>query len=88
MEIPDSLDRRLTLFRKTGRIFLGDAELFIDSWPQVMIGQGVMPQEYHAVVDTMDEEELRSFLTQIKSNIDNTVSRMPLHSEYLQKFCQ
>jgi len=88
MEIPDSLDQRLTLFRKTGRLFLGDAELFVDSWPQVMIGQGVMPEEYHAVVDTMDVEELKSFLHQIKSNIDNTVSRMPRHSDYLQQFCQ
>jgi tryptophan halogenase len=87
MEVPDSLDRRLTLFRQTGRLFLGDAELFVDSWPQVMIGQGVMPQEYHAVVDTMDEDELRSFLGQIKSNIDNTVAKMPRHSDYLQKFC-
>ena len=88
MEIPASLEKRLTLFRETGRIFLGDAELFVDSWPQVMIGQGVMPKEYHAVVDTMDEEELRSFLRQIKSNIDDTVGKMPRHSDYLQQFCQ
>ena len=88
MEIPDSLDRRLTLFRETGRLFLGDAELFVDSWPQVMIGQGVMPAEYHAVVDTMDESELKSFLHQIKSNIDNTVERMPTHADYLRQFCQ
>src|SRR5210317_632865 len=88
MEIPDSLDKRLTLFRKTGRLFLGDAELFVDSWPQVMIGQGVMPEEYHAVVDTMDEDELKSFLRQIKSNVDNTVGKMPKHSDYLQNICQ
>ncbi len=88
MDIPESLERRLKLFRETGRLFLGDAELFVDSWPQVMIGQGVMPEEYHAVVDTMDEDELKSFLRQIKSNIDNTVDKMPRHSDYLQKFCQ
>jgi tryptophan halogenase len=88
MEIPESLDRRLTLFRKTGRLFLGDAELFVDSWPQVMIGQGVLPEEYHAVVDTMDEDELKSFLRQIKSNIDNTVNSMPRHADYLQQFCR
>ena len=88
MEIPKSLDQRLTLFRETGRLFLGDAELFVDSWPQVMIGQGVLPQEYHAVVDTMDEDELKSFLLQIRSNIDNTVTKMPSHSEYIEKYCK
>ena len=41
-----------------------------------------------AVVDTMDEDELKSFLRQIKSNIDNTVAKMPQHSDYLQKICQ
>lgn len=88
MEIPESLARRLKLFKETGRLFLADNELFTDSWLQVMIGQGVLPQAYHAVVDTMDEDELKSFLAQIKSTIDKKVEQMPRHSDYLEKFCQ
>ena len=88
MEIPESLAHRLKLFRETGRIFLGNYELFIDSWLQVMIGQGVTPVAYHAVVDTMEADELKRFLSQIKSKIDNTVEKMPRHREYLEKFCR
>ena len=86
MEIPDSLAHRLKLFRESGRLFLGDYELFVDSWLQVMIGQGLLPEEYHTVVDSMDQGELLQFLTKIKSNIDGTVERMPLHEDYLAKF--
>jgi tryptophan halogenase len=88
MEIPESLARRLELFRETGRLFLGNYELFIDSWLQVMIGQGVIPQEYHAVVDNMSDAQLADFLGQITAGIDATVEKMPLHSDYLQQFCR
>lgn len=88
MEIPESLASRLKLFRETGRLFLENYELFIDSWLQVMIGQGVLPQEYHAIVDTMDERELAGFLGKIRSNIDATVAKMPDHEDYLKKYCQ
>ena len=88
MEVPESLARRLALFEQTGRLFLADNELFTDSWLQVMIGQGIVPQAYHAVVDTMAEDELKSFLSQIKSNIDKTVEQMPMHADYLETFCR
>ena len=88
MEIPDSLARRLKIFKEGGRLFIADGELFVDSWLQVMIGQGIIPQAYHAVVDTMDEAELKSFLSQIKSSIDKTVDNMPGHSDYLDKYCK
>lgn len=87
MEVPESLARRLALFKETGRLFLADNELFTDSWLQVMIGQGILPQAYHAVVDTMDDSELKSFLSKIKSSIDKTVEQMPTHADYLENFC-
>ena len=88
MEVPDSLAKRLKLFRETGRLFLENYELFIDSWLQVMIGQGVVPQEYHAIVDMMDDKKLNGFLSKIRSNIDATVAKMPSHQDYLEKYCQ
>jgi tryptophan 7-halogenase len=88
MEIPESLVARLKLFRETGRLFLENYELFIDSWLQVMIGQGVVPQEYHAIVDAMEEQELKGFLGKIRSDIDATVAKMPSHQDYLEKYCR
>ena len=83
MEVPDSLQHRIEIFKDTGHVFRNAAELFDDSWQQVMIGQGLMPDRYHALVDTMSVKELTEFLAHIKSNVDGTVNGLPKHSDYL-----
>lgn len=88
MDVPASLRHRIDLFVKTGRIFREGSELFDDSWQQVMIGQGLMPQSYHPIVDTMSRDELEALLTQITSQIRRTVEKLPPHEEYLKRFCQ
>ena len=89
MEIPDSLAHRIRLFRETGRVFRLEGELFAEnSWIQVMLGQGIVPEQYHPVVDVMDDEELKSFLDQIKSNVDKTVSQLPTHDAYVRDYCK
>jgi len=86
MDIPDTLAHRIKLFKETGRVFREGSELFDDSWQQVMIGQGLMPESYHPIVDTMSKEELKNFLGQIKSNIERTVTKLPLHKDYVDHF--
>ncbi len=86
MEIPETLEHRIRIFIETGHVFREAAELFDDSWQQVMIGQGLMPERYHALVDTMSEQELSDFLQQVKGQVDRTVSGLPSHVDYLAKF--
>ena len=43
-------------------------------------------QRYHALVDTMSEQELSDFLQQVKGQVDRTVSGLPSHVDYLAKF--
>src|SRR5688500_6119851 len=58
MEIPATLRHRINLFRETGRVFRVPNELFAEnSWIQVMLGQGIMPEQHHQVADLMDDEE-------------------------------
>ncbi|MDH3552505.1 MAG: tryptophan 7-halogenase, partial [Gammaproteobacteria bacterium] len=84
MEIPESLAHRIELFKRTGRVFRLANELFAEnSWLQVMLGQGIVPEQYHPVVDVMDYEELDRFLKQIKTHVDTTVSQLPDHSAYV-----
>jgi tryptophan halogenase len=88
MEIPDSLAHRIRLFRETGRVFRLEGELFAEnSWIQVMLGQGILPEQYHPVVDVMDDEELSRFLGEIKSNVAKTVSQLPDHEAYVEQYC-
>lgn len=86
MDIPESLAHRIELFEKTARVFREGNELFDDSWQQVMIGQGLIPQSYHPMVDTMSKGELRAFLSQIQENIARTIQGLPSHHDYLAHY--
>lgn len=88
MDIPGSLARRMELFRRTGKIFREQDELFTEiAWQQVMIGQGLMPEDYHPLVDALSEAELDEFLDGVRKIIDETVHGLPDHEQYLQHFC-
>lgn len=89
MEVPESLARKIELFRQCGRIFREDVDLFHEnSWVQVMMGQGVVPQQYHPIVNMMPRDELELFLTGIKKSIHNTVRELPSHQQYLDFYCK
>lgn len=88
MPIPDSLAHRIKLFKETGRVFRKNNELFDDSWMQVMIGQGLLPESYHTIVDNMGDDELKRFLDHIKANVDNTVKQLPPHEAFIERFCK
>ncbi len=83
MEIPETLGEKIDMFKKTGHVYRQGNELFVDSWQQVMLGQGLEPDRYHPLVDTMTERELADFLRHIKSNVDRTVEGLPQHDAYL-----
>jgi tryptophan 7-halogenase len=88
MDIPASLRHRIELFRETCRVFRIPNELFAEnSWIQVMLGQGIMPQQHHQVADLMGDEELSAFLDAIRSSIDKTVAQLPAHQAYFERYC-
>jgi tryptophan 7-halogenase len=88
MEIPATLAHRIRLFRETGRVFRMANELFAEnSWIQVMLGQGIMPEHYHPVAGVMSDEELRAFLANIKARVDKTVAQLPGHRLYVEQYC-
>ncbi|WP_129775866.1 tryptophan halogenase family protein [Peristeroidobacter soli] len=89
MAIPASLQHRIELFRETGRVFRFQNELFTEnSWIQVMLGQGIVPRQYHQVADLMGDAELSRFLDQIKTHVDTTVQQLPKHQAYVEQYCK
>lgn len=89
MEVPASLTHRMDLFRETGRVFRANDQLFAEnSWTQVMLGQGILPQSWHPVVDVMSEREMRDFLTHIEDNVRRTIAGLPAHKAYLDSYCR
>jgi len=88
MEIPDTLERKMALFRANGRIFREDDELFSEeSWIQVFIGQNVMPRSYDPLVDLKSAAQIVQFMGNIESTIAKCVAVMPTHAEFVEKFC-
>lgn len=88
MEIPASLRHRIELFRETGRVFRIQNELFAEnSWIQVMLGQGITPQQHHQVADLMGDPELSGFLEDIRSTVNRTVAQLPPHGAYVRQYC-
>ena len=89
MEIPESLQRRMDLFRDTGKVFREQDELFTEqAWQQVMIGQGLAPADYHPLVDALSAEQLDELLSNVKAIIDKTAAGVPSHEDFLAKHCQ
>ncbi len=89
MDVPESLRRRIALFRSNGLIFREQLELFFEgSWAQVMIGQRIIPNGYHPIVDIMSKAELSSLLTGVKASNEKTVSRLGSHQEFIDKYCK
>jgi tryptophan halogenase len=88
MEVPESLTRRMELFRRHGRIFREGTELFTEvGWLQVMHGQGLTPEGYNPLVDLFPEDEIQKFLDGIDQVIGNCLDVMPSHADYIASNC-
>jgi tryptophan halogenase len=88
MDVPPSLQHRIDLFRESGRVFRIPNELFAEnSWIQVMLGQGNIPEQHHHIADLMDDRELGAFLDEIRSRVERTVAQLPAHAEYVARYC-
>ncbi len=87
MPIPDTLQRKIALFRQGGRIFREQDELFLDSsWLQVMIGQGIEPEDYHALANVMPLPRLKQFMQDVHDRRQALVTDMPLHDAFLAMY--
>jgi len=79
MALPDTLNRKIALFREKGRIFRYDDELFaVPSWVAVMLGQGIMPDGYDPVVDALDAGKVAGALRQMRASYADMAAQMPV----------
>ena len=88
MEVPDTLVQKIELFRETGRVFRRNEELFQEnSWVQVMMGQGIVPNAYHPIVEKLRDDELTRLLSSIRDDVTRTVAALPEHAAYVAHYC-
>jgi len=88
MAVPDTLTQKIEIFRANGQIFREEDELFTEtSWAAVMMGQGIAMRDHNPVADTLDPAKTRSELDEMEKSIRFVVEHMPVHGDYLAKYC-
>lgn len=88
MDVPDSLEEKMTLFEHNGQVFREEDELFTEtSWVAVMLGQGLSPKACSPLAETFAEPGLVQEIGEIERSIKYMVSRMPTHQAYLAQYC-
>lgn len=88
MPIPETLRQKIELFQANGTINRINNELFNEtSWLEVFLGQGLVPERYHPMVDNVPLSEIESRLARIRQVIVNSVEHMPNHSDFIAQNC-
>jgi len=85
MEIPESLARKMELWRLHGRIFREGAELFgTTSWVAVMLGQNLWPEAYDPMADSLDEAKVAQAMAQMRADFRQVVEGLPTQEQFLR----
>jgi tryptophan halogenase len=89
MEVPETLSRRIQMFKDRGHAWQADGELFrVDSWTHVMLGQGIMPEHYHYTTKAMSDQDLERFLNGLRTSVGRAVERLPRHQDFVDQYCK
>lgn len=88
MEVPESLQQRIALFKNRGRIYIEQENLFKPtSWLAVLYGQGLYPNAYDPVADRRDAAKVDKFLGDISQTFAKAADAMPLHDDFVRRHC-
>jgi tryptophan 7-halogenase len=87
MDIPQSLSEKMELYKKTGKIFRDQDDLFTEvAWQQVMIGQGLVAEDSHPLANSLSKEQLQDLLDNLKTIVDSNVAKLPSHQSFLDGY--
>jgi tryptophan halogenase len=88
MDVPEKLSARLDLWRSKGRIFREGAELFsTPSWVAVLLGQGIVPEDYEPAAEAMDAAELSDVIDRMRLSYRHMAEQMPTHADFIARAC-
>ena len=88
MQVPDTLKRKIQLFAENGSLFREQNDLFLESsWLQVMLGQGIVPKDYHPLANSYSETQLKQMLQTMLAIKRDPLDKLPSHDEFLRKVC-
>jgi tryptophan halogenase len=87
MEVPQSLHRKMELFRHSGIIESYKDGLFTPpSWLSVLVGQGLTPEHYHPLAEAQPLERMLADLDELRLEIQERVDEMPKHASFIARY--
>jgi tryptophan halogenase len=87
MEVPESLSRKMELFRHSGIIESYKDGLFTPpSWLSVFVGQGLTPEHYHPFAEAQPLERMLRDLEELRLDIQERVEEMPKHASFVARY--
>ena len=86
MDVPDTLQEKIDLFRETGRVARYVNGPFLEaSWIAVLLGQGVMPKRWDPRADGFDPREIGNAMDGLRRAIAATAEQMPQHGDFIAR---
>jgi tryptophan halogenase len=87
MDIPESLERRIRLFRHSGVVEAYKDGLFTPpSWLSVYVGQGLTPEYYNPMVDAAPLNRLLKELDELRADISDRIDELPRHATFIARY--
>jgi tryptophan halogenase len=88
MSVPDTLEEKIELFRRRGRVVKYREGVFLDaSWIAVYIGQGIVPEGYDPRADLPPLETIRDGMAKLRREIVARAEAMPDHVGHIESYC-
>jgi tryptophan halogenase len=88
MDVPESLTRKIELFRHSAVIERYNDGLFTPiSWLSVFIGQGLIPENYSPLADALPEEKLISQMSEFRIQVRDRAEEMLPHDRFIDRYC-
>lgn len=84
IELPATLAEKIALFREAGAFVREEDELFLDdSWGQVMLGEGIMPQSWSPLADNVPGQDVGPFLDTLAKSYRVKAETLPSHRDFV-----
>jgi tryptophan halogenase len=88
MDVPDTLAAKIELFSANGHIVREHEELFTEvGWLQVLVGQGIAPEGYHPLADTISRADLSEYMETLELLNAREVRQMQDHADFIAENC-
>jgi tryptophan halogenase len=86
-DIPETLARKVELFRSRGHIARYRWEMFQPpSWLAIFAGFDILPDAWDPALDGIDGQALAASLNQMRAGVAQAVAGAPTHGEFLRRY--